>query len=215
MIHKESAYLGYPLNGQETVKEVGRLSLKGDVTPSSWYYFILRNPKKDVSDSHAISILARIYFWHRPMQQLDHSTQQELPWRKKFAEALYRIDYQEFASYLHISERQVREAVSRLRKLGLIHLHLRYEEEAYKPKGTYVYIELCMKQISAISYLPEGVDLNQPKVTAPAGKVFRYGIKEALLPTYSQKTGSSPPTHRKTRGATHRKRGIMYRNRES
>lgn len=107
----------------ETVKQIGRLNLSGNVIPSNWWKHIKLPSGKP--DSTAIILLSDIVYWYRPSEIRDEVTGELKGWRKRFHGDKLQRSYQAFANQFGFSKRETTDALKRLRAAGLITLELR------------------------------------------------------------------------------------------
>ncbi len=142
---------GYPINvprAYQAVLAIGKLEIKGNVTPLSWYRHILYdNGKPDVI---AITLLAEIVYWYRPIKP-EKGTDAET--RKKFAADMLQKNRRGFAETFGFTKRQISDGLDRLVGLGLIHHELRTIRTG---KGTLCnnvsYIEPIVEELRKITY---------------------------------------------------------------
>lgn len=113
---------GYPLRSQ-TVVEIGQMQITGNVVPISW---LARITHKKSGNPHllAVMLLSEIIYWHRPIEDRDEDTRQQLPARQKFAGDYWQSSYEQMAAQFGVEKRTLQEAAYRLKELGLIRIHL-------------------------------------------------------------------------------------------
>lgn len=104
--------------GNETVDAMASIQFTGNVIPQIWYKQVVRDNGKP--HLLAISILADIVYWYRPMEIRDPGTGSFLGFRKKFKGELLQRSYQQFADMFGESKRTVTEAIIRLENMGII-----------------------------------------------------------------------------------------------
>lgn len=104
--------------GNETVDAMASIQFTGNVIPQIWYKQIVRDNGKP--HLLAISILADIVYWYRPMEIRDPGTGSFLGFKKKFKGELLQRSYQQFADMFGESKRTVTEAIVRLENMGII-----------------------------------------------------------------------------------------------
>ena len=104
--------------GNDTVDQMGRLQITGNVIPAAWYRTIRRETGKPYLA--AIVILADIVYWYRPVEIREEGSGQLVGFRKKFKSDLLQRSYQQMADQFGISKRDAANAVIELEKLGVI-----------------------------------------------------------------------------------------------
>lgn len=107
----------------DVVEKIGQLQITGNVIPTSWF----RNITFANGKPHfvAITILAEIVYWYRPMVVRDEQTGQILRMKKKFKDDMLQKSYQSFAEKFGFSKRQAKEAIDYLVERGLIRREFR------------------------------------------------------------------------------------------
>lgn len=110
-------------SGNSIVDQVACMQFTGNVIPQRWY----KNIQKDTGkpDLLAIVILADIVYWYRPTEERDEATGQLTGFRTKFHYDLLQRDYEAFAKLYGVEKRNVRDAMTRLEKLGVIRREFR------------------------------------------------------------------------------------------
>lgn len=104
--------------GNSIVDEVGCMHFSGNVIPQRWYKNILKDTGKP--DLLAIVILADILYWYRPREERDEATGQLIGVSTRFHSDLLQRDYNAFAEQFGENKRNIRDAMTRLEKLGVI-----------------------------------------------------------------------------------------------
>lgn len=105
-------------SGNSMVDAVGRMQLTGNVIPQTWYKSILKETGKP--DLLAIVLLAEIVYWYRPIEERDEATGQITGYRTRFYNDMLQRDYESFANQFGENKRNIRDAMARLEKLGVI-----------------------------------------------------------------------------------------------
>ncbi|MGL5263192.1 MAG: hypothetical protein ACRDAI_01220 [Candidatus Rhabdochlamydia sp.] len=100
------------------VQEVGQLHLEGNVIPHTWYGKILLNNGK--VDLISIVILSEIIYWYRPTYIRDEDTGQIVSVKKKFKGHALQKTKKALACQFGFTERQVKDSLLRLEKMGFI-----------------------------------------------------------------------------------------------
>jgi hypothetical protein len=111
------------------VDAIGALPFTGTLIPHAWYTALtLPSGKPDLV---AITLLADIVYWYRPVVERDPATGQVLGQRKKFKGHMLQRSYQAFANQFGFTKRQVREALGRLEQTGVIRKEFRHLDTPY------------------------------------------------------------------------------------
>ncbi len=136
------------------VERVGAINLTGQVIPHSWYHTLLKpNGKPHLA---AITILADIVYWYRPINRKDATQQGVKGNAKKFAGDKYRTSYGDLAKRFRISKLQVQEAIMFLESEGIILKEIRQRDEvAGRVYGNGLYLEVCPEVLARITETPE------------------------------------------------------------
>lgn len=92
--------------------------IEGNITPLEWYSTIkLSDGKPDVI---SITILSDVVYWYRPKILRDENSGKIIGYRKKFKEDILQRGYKEIESLFGFSKKQIREALTRLEKIGAL-----------------------------------------------------------------------------------------------
>src|SRR5690606_15381320 len=104
------------------VDKIGAMNITGNVIPTNWFRKItFANGKPHFV---AITILAEIVYWYRPMIVRDE-TGQIIEVKKKFKDDMLQRSYQSFAEKFGFSKRQAKEAIDYLVECNLIRREFR------------------------------------------------------------------------------------------
>lgn len=106
-----------------TVEQIGQISFEGNILPSSWFSNI--KTKAGKPDSIAIILLSDIVYWYRPTEARDESTGLVVGYKKKFKADKLQRNYDQLSEQFGFSKNQVRRAIKRLEKQGLIIVEFR------------------------------------------------------------------------------------------
>lgn len=105
------------------VEEISKINFQGNIIPSAWYQYIKFPSGK--ADLLGITILSDIIYWYRKIEIRDEKTGQLLHYKKKFKADKLQRSYNSYAKQFGVSKRQVKDAIKRLEKLGLITIEFR------------------------------------------------------------------------------------------
>jgi DNA-binding Lrp family transcriptional regulator len=137
--------------GHDVVDQVGSVHLEGNVLPTNWFNsFRLENGKPDVN---AVILLSEIVYWHRPTVVRDEDTGQVIRIKKKFKADLLQRSYQSFSDQFGFSKQQVKEALDRLEKFGVIKRHFRTIEVNNQKYNNVLFIELITPVLFEVTTL--------------------------------------------------------------
>ncbi|WP_151725437.1 Lrp/AsnC family transcriptional regulator [Acinetobacter ursingii] len=138
--------------GHTVVDQIGSLNIEGNVIPTSWFNtFKLENGKPD---TNAVILLSEIVYWHRPTTVRDEDTGQIIEVKKKFKADLLQRSYQSLADQFGFSKQQVKEAMDRLEKFGVIKRHFRTIEAGGQKLTNVLFIELNTHTLFEVTTLP-------------------------------------------------------------
>ena len=105
-------------SGNETVDMMRTVNLTGNVIPHIWYKQIVRENGKPYH--LAISLLADIVYWYRPVEIRDEATGNIVGLQKRFKHDMLQKTYDQYAEFYGESDRSVRAALKHLEDMGLI-----------------------------------------------------------------------------------------------
>lgn len=137
------------LTPTETVNQIGRLNLSGNVIPTNWWHHIKIPSGKP--DSTAIVLLSEIIYWYRPSEMRDESTGELKGWRKRFKGDKLQRSYQSFADQFGFTKREVTDALKRLKSQGIITLELRTINTSTGACSNVLFIEPVPARIDEIT----------------------------------------------------------------
>lgn len=106
----------------ESVQNITKLHIEGNVIPHSWYQHIQSNGRPNLA---AIIILADIVYWYRAAEVRDEDTGKILGFKRKFAADMLQKSYPSIAAQFGLSKDQVIRAVRLLKSLNLIRMEYR------------------------------------------------------------------------------------------
>lgn len=166
------------------VEAVGQMHFEGNVIPHMWYHNIkFPNGKTDLV---SICILAEIVYWYRPTYERDETTGKLISINKKFEGDALRKSKEDLAEHLGLSERQVKESLARLEKLGVIEREFRTlkKDRLILPNVCFIKLNpLMLKEVTfdklpydfSMSYTPSTPknDLDPPIKRRGGGMTFQ------------------------------------------
>jgi hypothetical protein len=134
-----------------TVEAISRMNFEGNITPHSWYKHIrLESGKPDLV---GIIILADLVYWHRATEHRDEKNGAVIGHERKFhADKLQKVN-SGYEDTFGFTKRQVKDALARLEKAGLIIRELRnFKTESGLFLSNVQYIDLNADRIAEITY---------------------------------------------------------------
>ena len=105
-------------SGNQTVDAMGMINISGNVMPQIWYSTITRDNGKPYL--LAITLLADIVYWYRPVEVRDEQSGRVIGWKKRFKGHLLQKTYQQYAELYGESKRTIKAALDRLEEIGII-----------------------------------------------------------------------------------------------
>lgn len=102
----------------ESVIEIGKINFIGNVTPHTWYSHIRHESGKP--NLVAITLLADICYWYRPIIVRDEKSGEITQIKKKFKGMKLQKSYTDYAKQFGLTKKQVRDAITFLEKNGFI-----------------------------------------------------------------------------------------------
>ena len=180
----------------DIVNKVGKMRFSGNVIPEAWYKTIVSSNGR--VNLLAISILADIVYWYRPMEIRDEMTG-DVTWKKKFADDDYlQRNYSKICEKYNVSTKQAREALIVLETLGVVKRHFRTIETEMGKCPNVMYIELIPETLYKLTY-PEPTD-ESVKTSFPSDKeVF---TKKETCPSPEVRTNTKNTTETTTKTTT-------------
>lgn len=118
--------MSYPIN--EIVNQVKDIAITGNVIPHHWYQALTFAPDKKGRrrPNHvAVTLLADIVYWYRPVEVRCEHTGQFLRYDKKFKADFLQRSKEAFAVAFGFTKREVGDALKFLEDKGLIKRHYR------------------------------------------------------------------------------------------
>ncbi|HEF8772448.1 TPA: hypothetical protein RG734_001440 [Providencia stuartii] len=133
----------------ETVTQIGRINITGNVIPANWWRHIKMPSGKP--DNIGIILLSEIIYWYRPAEIRDEFTGELQGLRKRFQSDKLQRSYQSFADQFGFTKREVTEAIKRLKSKGVITLEFRTINTANGPCNNVMFIEPVVESIHEIT----------------------------------------------------------------
>lgn len=154
-----------------TLSNVAELNLDGNIIPHSWYNHICFPSGKP--DLVGMLILAEIVYWYRPKIIKCESTGRVLGQAKRFSGDMLQRTLQSFSDHFGITKRQVQDALSRLKKLGVVETRLR----TVKTKA------VAMGNVLFVAPIPEKLQQIQSSIPLIRSNVLGYTVHETQVNT--------------------------------
>ena len=183
--------MGIRSSGCAAVDAMDRIRISGNVIPQSWYKEILRDNGKPYL--LAVTLLADIVYWYRPVEERDESSGCVIGLRKRFRGDLLQKTYEEYSDLYGESKRTIKAALDRLEELGLIRKIFR---DIRLKNGTKIpnvmYIEIFPDRIEEISHY----DIDPP-TSGPSVPKYEEGRQDGsvsegyISPQTAYSTGSA------------------------
>lgn len=136
--------------GNRIVDAVARINITGNVIPEAWFVTIV-NEKGNVNFL-AINILADLVYWYRPAEIRDEHTNQVV-FKKRFAaNDFVQRSYSQLCQKFNISEKQAREALKLLEKLGVVKRHFRTIDTNLCKCSNVMFLELVPSVLEKLTF---------------------------------------------------------------
>lgn len=169
------------------VDAMGEIDFEGNTIPHTWYETLrLPNGKPDII---AITLLAEIVYWYRPVIERDEQSGGISRKRKKFKGDMFSRSYQAFADRFGFSRRQVERAIKRLKDRGLLHTEIRIVDGPKRRMGNVLFLEPIPAAIRAITHpRPPAMDAPPPHTMGGISPHATGGISPHAMDgmTYSE-----------------------------
>lgn len=182
-------------SGNMTVDAIGQMDFSGSLIPHSWLHSITLDSGRP--DINAIFVLAEIVYWYRPTVSINE--QGRTVWKKKFWKDYLQKSIRELAVKLNLSYDQVKLALVRLEKRGLIVKHIRTEIINGRKYGNVLYIEPVPEKLHELMKVcencPDATDKCNPVCTDTGGCVNENLRVSIQMP---EAQGAEPRTNTKS-----------------
>lgn len=139
-----------------TVLAIGQINFEGNIIPPSWFHHLkiapARSGTKPLPDLVGIVILSDIIYWYRPVEVRDETTGQVLGYRRKFKGDKLQRSYPQWAELFGLTEKQVMDAVHRLRAEGVVQTELRTVTIGQRRASNVLFVEPVPEKVKEITY---------------------------------------------------------------
>ena len=179
-------------SGNETVDEIGMLDISGNIIHNNWYRWVLRENGKP--NHLAISLLAEIVYWYKPVEVRDEETGLTTAYRKKFKGDCLQKSYSQLGEKFGEEKQTVKRALDCLEALGVIKREFRTitvggdaeKSNEGKKMNNVLYIHLIPDGLRKITYSVPG-----ETGVAPADK-FEDRVSSVLMTASEQICREAP-----------------------
>ena len=159
------------------VEQFKLLQFTGNVTPHSWFRSPLLQMENGKPNLVAIILLADIVYWYRPVEIRDETSGQLLGYRQKFSSDKLQKSYAAWGESFGLTKRQVGDAMSFLKKSGVITVELRDISKEGRMFFNCAFIEPVISVLKTMTY-PSDSEQRSPVVT---GDPSRYNVTPMTL----------------------------------
>lgn len=136
--------------GNSACDKLAKMSFEGNVTPANWFHTIIDNRGKP--HLAAITLLADIVYWYRPILVRDELTGRITGYRKKFQADLLQKSYNDLSKSFGMSRSQIRRALDFLEDLGVIDRVFHNVEIMGQLVSNVMYIDLKADRLAELTY---------------------------------------------------------------
>lgn len=179
--------------GNSTVDQMINIHIEGNVIPTHWFNsFKLDSGKPDVN---AVILLSEIVYWYRPVIVRDEKTGQTIGMKKRFKADYLQRSYASFAEQFGFTKIQVRDALERLEKAGVLTRHFRTIETGNSKLNNVLFIELhppvLLKLTTLSSYNSIGYEVlndDPPKIKPDTYQVLNGETPQLKVGTNTEIT---------------------------
>lgn len=134
------------------VSQFGQLHFEGNVTPHAWYQSPLLQNEKGKPNLVAITLLADVVYWYRPVILRDEVSGREIGRRQKFAADKLQKNYQKWGEVFGLTLRQVEDAMAFLKRNGLLAVETRSVVTEFGTFPNCAFIEPVYAAIKEITF---------------------------------------------------------------
>lgn len=139
-----------------TVVAIGQINFEGNIIPLSWFRHLkvssARPGTQPLPDLVGIVILSDIIYWYRPVEIRDEATGAVLGYRRKFKGDKLQRSYPQWADLFGLTEKQVMDAVHRLRAEGVVQTELRTVIIGQRRASNVLFVEPVPEKVKEITY---------------------------------------------------------------
>lgn len=178
------------------VSQIGEMHFEGNVIPHAWFQHIkFENGNVDLI---SITLLSEIVYWYRPTYVRDEQTGKIISIKKKFKADALQKSKQALADQFGLTERQVKDSLSRLEKLGIITREYRIITLADGLKlANVLFIKIHPSRIREISFAhpPYDVQTSHPQRSnvAPPTLERQTNTETTTKTTHREREASASP----------------------
>lgn len=160
----------------EVVLAVGTIPWEGNVTPLPWYKHLRREPdKRDLRrgkpgkpHTNAITILADLVYWYRPVEIRDTRTNRIVGYRRKFEGEIFQRNYGDWEEMFGLTDDQAKDAIDFLAEKGVVVVTINDVELGDgRTARNRVFLELVpdrLREITEVDDPARGVGFNPGRV---------------------------------------------------
>ena len=131
------------------VLEISNINFEGNIIPIEWFQHLkLDNGKTDMN---SIILLSDIVYWYRPTTIRNETTGQPIGYKKKFRADLLQRGYKDFEALFNLSREQIKNALQRLEKFGLIKRVFRNLQVQGSTIANVMYIQIFPAKVREIT----------------------------------------------------------------
>ena len=165
--------------------------MDGNIVPHPWYQSPSLAQKNGKPNLVAITLLADILYWYRPMEMRDEASGAHLGYRQKFTADKLQKNYRKWGDGFGFTLRQVEDAMAFLKAAGLITVERR---NVVTELGTFpncAFIEPVFAKIQEITYPPEEKAAAGKRSPVETGDTSRSGGRTSPVSTQSPSRSSA------------------------
>ena len=132
---------------------ISQINFEGNITPQAWYKNLKYESGKP--NLNAITILAEIAYWYRPVIVVDQYTKQITGYEQKFKDDILQYSYEAFENKFGLTQKQTRDALIFLEDKNVVKRELRnIKTKTGTCINNLMYISLDFNNLTALSILP-------------------------------------------------------------
>ncbi|MHC1749438.1 MAG: DnaD domain-containing protein [Cellulosilyticaceae bacterium] len=165
--------------------ELKDFSLSGNIVHSAWFQTITKDNGK--ADLVAINILAEVVYWYKPIEIRDELTGAHVGWKNKYKDDLLQKSYGSIADQFGLGERQVKDSIIRLEKLGVIERVFRNISSKGMILNNVLYLKLNLEKLKELSFVSEEL-IKDNKSKRNKKKKTKKIVKKAAVKTRKSDT---------------------------